>query len=250
LYRLPKIIFTEMKIALLISGGGTTAAAIIAACRDGKLENVEPVCVIGSSKTAGGIAKARNLAVSERDILVIDPRKFTLSEQFGEAILAACRERGVEFIGQYGWLPKTPLNVIEAYEGMIVNQHPAPLDPGHPDFGGTGMWGSRAVCARMLFVRRIGRDFWTEATSHRVEQEFDTGAIVRAIRVPILPEDTVETLYARLLPIEHKAQIQTVRDFASGQVQEWRRPDRLVLPGEEAILNEVKVEARKLYPNG
>jgi phosphoribosylglycinamide formyltransferase-1 len=239
-----------MKIALLMSGGGTTAAAIIAACRDGQLKDVEPVCVIASSVAAGGIKKARNLGISERDILVIDTKKFGSSVQFGEAILAACRERGVEFIGQYGWLPKTPLNVIQAYEGMIVNQHPVPLDPGHPDFGGKGMWGRRAVCARLLFVRRVDRDFWTEAISHRVEKEFDTGAIVRAVRVPIVPDDTVETLYARLLPVEYKAQIQTVRDFAAGQVQEWIRPDRLVRPGEEAILNQVKAEALRLYPNG
>lgn len=239
-----------MKVALLISGGGTTAAAIIDACRNGSLTGVEPVCVIASSANAGGIKKARDLGIPDRDILIIDPKDFDQARAFGQAIIAACRERAVDFIGQYGWMCLTPENVIKAYEGMMVNQHPGPLDPGYPDFGGKGMFGRRVHCARLLFVRQVARDYWSEATSHRVEKEFDTGAIVRAVRVPIFPDDTPETLSARMLPVEHKAQIQTIRDFATGQVQEWVRPDRLVRPGEEFFLEEVKQQAIQLYPKG
>ncbi len=239
-----------MKIALLISGGGTTAAAIISACRSGRLEDVEPACVIASSKDGGGIEKARGLGLAERDILVIDPLKFSSTEAFGEAILSACRDRGVDLIGQYGWMCLTPANVVEAYGKMMVNQHPGPLDPGHPDFGGAGMFGRRVHCARLLFVQKTGRDFWTEAMAQRVAVNFDQGAILRRQQVEILPEDSVESLAARVLPVEHEVQIQTLQDFANNSVKEWLRPERLVKPGEEIILERVKAEAKRLYPQG
>jgi folate-dependent phosphoribosylglycinamide formyltransferase PurN len=123
----------------------------------------------------------------------------------------------VEFVGQYGWLPLTPENVVNEYKGMIINQHPAPLDPGNPDFGGKGMYGKAAVYARLLFVKRTNRDFWNEAIAHRVEKEYDKGKVVKALRVPIESDDTVETLYARLYPFEYETQIQTLDDFANGK---------------------------------
>src|SRR3989344_1245413 len=117
-----------MKICLLISGGGTTMQAIIKACQEGRLKNVEPVLVISSNPEAGGIAKVRALKINDKDILVINPKDFENREAFGETIIKECKKRGVNFIGQYGWLVKTPENVLNEYKGMIVNQHPAPLD--------------------------------------------------------------------------------------------------------------------------
>lgn len=240
----------EMKIALLISGSGTTAAAIITACQNGQLSGVEPVCVIASSVQADGIVRVRDLGIAEGDILVMDPQTFASSEAFGEAILTACRDRGVDFIGQYGWMCLTPSNVVEAYAGMMVNQHPGPLDPGHPDFGGAGMFGRRVHCARLLFVQQTKHDFWTEATAQRVAADFDEGAILHRQQVEIVPDDTVKSLATRVLPVEHEGQIKTLQDFANNSVTEWVRSERLIHSGEEAILERVKAEAKRLYPKG
>ena len=215
-----------MRIALLISGRGSTAEAIIRACRSGELDGVEPACTISSRE--------------------LSPKHFSSSEEFGEAILKICRDNRVDFIGQYGWMVKTPPNVIEAYKDMMVNQHNGPL----PEFGGEGMYGRRVSCARLLFVHQTNHDFWTEAVSQRVAIKFDEGAVLKARRVPILPEDTVEALAARLLPVEHQVQIETLRDFVNGTVKEVRREIPLVRPGEEAILAEVKKEAIMRYPKG
>lgn len=240
-----------MNIALLISGGGTTMEAMIKAARDERLSGIEPVLVIASKPDAGGIAKARALGVAEKDSLVLSPKSFEHPEKFGEAIQEECRARGVEFIGQYGWLAKTPENVCKAFEGMIVNQHPGPLDPeGDGDFGGLGMYGMRVHEARLQFVRTVNRDFWTEATSHRVTKNFDEGAIVKRKQVTVLPDDTAESLQTRVLPVEHEVQIETLRDFAQGTVSEFHRKIPLVLHGEEHVLEESKKLAIQKYPRG
>jgi len=250
-----------MRIALLISGGGTTMEAIIRACQNGTLKGVIPALVIASKETAGGIEKAHGLGIADNNIVVLNPKNFSTPEAFGEAILHECRIRDVDFIGQYGWLSKTPENVCKTYKGMIINQHPGPLDihsnasdlggqADNLDFGGAGMYGLRVHQARLLFVRETNRDFWTEATAHRVTENFDEGKIVKRKQVEILPDDTAESLQARVLPVEHEVQIETLRDFASGTVKEFYREEPLVRKGEEEILEECKKLAIEMYPKG
>jgi len=241
-----------MRIALLISGGGTTMEAIIEACQNGILKNkVIPALVIASKENSDGIKKARNLGISNENILVINPKKFDNTEKFGEKIIKECQKREVDFIGQYGWLVKTPENVINAFPDMIINQHPGPLDPNcNGDFGGIGMYGMRVHQTRLEFVRRTNRDYWTEATAHRVIANFDEGKIVKRKQIPIFRDDTAEILQKRVLPEEYEVQIETLRDFADGNVTEFNRSEPLVQKGEENILEECKKIAIEKYPKG
>jgi len=239
-----------MRIALLISGGGTTMEAIIKACKNDLLKNVIPSLVISSKSNSKGIEKALNLGIPKEDVIVLNPKSFFSSEEFGEEIIKECKKRNIDFIGQYGWLVKTPQNVCEAFKGMITNQHPGPLDTGRLDFGGAGMYGLRVHETRLEFVKKTNHDFWTEATAHRVTLNFDEGKVVKSKRVPILPDDTAETLQARVLPIEHEVQIETLKDFSENNLKEIKREIPLVLPSEERILKECKENAIKMYPNG
>ena len=75
-----------MKIALLISGGGTTMEALIKACQSGYLVNVEPALIIASNPQAGGIEKAKNLGIANENILIINPKDFPDKNKFGEKI--------------------------------------------------------------------------------------------------------------------------------------------------------------------
>ena len=240
----------SLRIALLISGGGTTATAIIAACRSGRLTGIEPVCVIASKPDAGGIEKVQTVGFPKAGVHVVVPRSFARREAFGEALLDIFEQANVDFVGQYGWNPKTPVNVIERYRNMMTNQHPGPLDPPRPDFGGAGMYGRRVVAARLLFVRRTNREFWTEATAQRVGVNLDVGAVLGRKQVPVLPEDDVGSLQARLLPEEHELQIETLQHFANGTVTELARKEPLVRPEEVSILEECRAEAIRLYPEG
>lgn len=239
-----------MRIALLISGNGTTAEQIILAVRSGALKGIEPALVVASRAGIPGIERAVKAGILKDDVIVLQRSDFENEEAFGEAIIKACETRGVELVGQYGWMQKTPQNVIERFQRMMVNQHPGPLDPGRPDFGGTGMYGRRVHAARLYFVRRTSRDFWTEATAQRVAIGYDEGAVLKRKQVLILPNDDVAALQERVLPAEHEIQIETLRDFATGKVQELKRETPLILPGEEKILEEAKRAAIMLFPRG
>jgi phosphoribosylglycinamide formyltransferase-1 len=225
--------------------------AIIRACQSGALPRVEPALVIASKAEAGGVEKARALGIKDEDILIMSPKDFKTPEEFGKKIIEECEKRNVDFIGQYGWLAKTPENVCEKFSGRIVNQHPGPLDPGgNGDFGGVGMYGIRVHEARLEFVRKVKRDFWTEATTHRVTANFDEGEVIKRKVVPILEGDVAETLQARTLPAEHEVQIEALRDFTNGTVSECQRETPLVLKGEENILEACKKSAIAKYPKG
>lgn len=245
---------TPLRLALLISGGGTTMAAILQACKNGGqlYGKVEPALVISSALDAGGIEKALAAGLSKDDVVVIDPRNFGDPRQdFGEAIITACRQRSVDVIGQYGWMPTTPPNVVTTYWGKMINQHCGPLDPGRPDFGGQGMYGKRVHCARLYFVRSTRRDFWTEAVAQRVGIKLDAGPVLHRATLPILPDDDPISLQQRLLPVEHQAQIETLELFASGRIRDLpTRTTPLVAPDEELTLQHAKQIARRLFPKG
>jgi len=240
-----------MRIALLISGGGSTAASIISECKPGgRLDGITPALLIASRSDAGGIQKALDAGMAPENVIVIDPKKFPTPGTFGGAILSECEKRGVDFVGQYGWMVKTPANVIERYAGHMTNQHPGPLDIGREDFGGSGMYGMRVHAARICFVENTGHDFWSEATAQRVAEEFDAGKVVKSKQVPILAGDTPESLAVRMLPVEYEVQIETLLDFLHNTVHEVLRNDPLIRPEEVSILEKCKQQAVLQYPKG
>ena len=244
----------KMRVAIAISGGGTTMEAVIKATKDGRLPFVEVALVVASNdiadKAARGIAKAKAQGLDEKHIVVRRRKDYNNQEQFGLALLRECRERGVDFWSQNGWMPHTPQCVVEAFKGKSGNQHPGPIRPGRLDFGGTDMFGSRVHCARLNFVKATNRNWWTEATYQRVEHKLDEGAVIRFQQVPILRDDTPEVLQQRVLPAEHEVVIDALNDFSLGIEQEYWLSDDLVLPGEEAILAEAKADAVRKYPKG
>lgn len=243
------------RLCALISGSGSTMLESFYACRGGPLEgHIEPALVIASKDGIGGIQKARDFGLPD-DQVVVCGRAGRSPLEYGEALLTLLVEHGIDLIAQLGWLPMTPLNVVEAYEGRSFNQHPAPLDPGpgYLDFGGVRMHGKGAHCARLYFARRTGdpEDLWTEATVHRITGEFDKGAVIGRRRVDILPsDDDPVSLVDRVLPVEHKLVIETLLRFAMGEVVEEQRETRLILPGQEGLLAEAKEVAELLFPKG
>lgn len=236
------------RLATLISGGGTTMAEIIKACQSGEIPNMDIACVISSDPRAGGIEKARALGVPNEDILVIDPKQ----EQFGHELLWQLSHRGVTVVTQNGWLPKTPEAVIFGYQGKIFNQHPGPV----PEFGGKDMWGKRVHAALLGYRRWTSGDWrreesWTEVIAQRVDKDYDQGAVVKKVRVVILQSDTPEDLQKRALPVEHRVQIELLKDVAAGAVHEvGLRPPIVTTPAEKLVLELSKKMAILLYPKG
>jgi phosphoribosylglycinamide formyltransferase 1 len=239
------------RLALLISGGGSTMQEIVKASKSGEL-SLEIACVIASRPDAAGIEKAKALGIPEKDIVVIPPRRFRNDDgnmdqdRFGETIVDTLTQRDTTIVTQNGWMHLTPTPVIEAYDGRIFNQHPGPV----PEFGGKGMYGRRVHAARLLFAKAVGRDMWTEAVAQRVAPTYDDGAVVRVEQVEIFPTDTPEDLQGRVLPIEHKLQIALLHDVISGSVTEVPSRPTLVRPDELSILERAKQSAIALYPKG
>jgi len=248
-----------LRLAMLISGGGSTMQAIGLACKEGSLKGkIEPVVVISSKVEAAGIEKAKNLSVP---VEVVQRKDFekgaTGAETFGQALSTALQKYHPDIITQNGWLPYTPKSVIDQHEGKIFNQHPGPLDPDNLDhegqplhFGGKGMHGLAVHAAVLKFQQLTERKSPTEATVHRVTQKVDGGKVVFRKEVPVHLGDTPESLAKRVLPIEHECQIAFLSQFYDKKVKELKRESPLVHPGEEDKLWKAKEFARRAYPNG
>lgn len=256
-----------LRIALLISGGGTTAEAIIKSSQTGILQElVEPVVVISSSSSAGGIIKVEALGIQT---IVLEPKSFGFQEAFGKRMLEILSQNDVQLVSQNGWLPLTPKNVVKEFTNRLINQHPGPLDPGRPDFGGKGMFGARVVCARMLYCFFVQEPHpWTESTVHVVTEEFDKGSILRVAELPfaapdrkIAPENVegstpvqeyikhaTKKLQEELLELEHENVIQTLAALARGEHPSFVRETPLVSDME--MLTQSKRLAIKLFPEG
>jgi phosphoribosylglycinamide formyltransferase 1 len=237
----------KLRLILFISGGATTALEIIRACQNGRLKHIDPVCALCSNEKAAGIARIQFAGVLVKQVL---PYLYDSPDEFGEHILRICQEYRADWIGQYGWMPKTPGNVIEAFSEHMVNQHPGPLSPGHLDFGGHGMYGRRVHAARLYFVNATKRDYWTEATTQFVDPEFDRGAVIHKQTVKILPDDDTADLQQRVLPIEHTVQIEALEMISNGNVVALTRKEQLVRSNETITLTEAKRTARLLFPHG
>jgi phosphoribosylglycinamide formyltransferase 1 len=252
------------RLAILISGSGTTAEAVIRASRSGKLANLKPVVLISNIPEATGLAKAKALGV---DIMVVERKGKTMT-QFSNDLLHALEKSGADLVSQNGWLPLTPPPVITAFKGRIINQHPGPLDPGKADFGGKGMYGRRVTAARIAYAWITGEDHWTEATTHHVTEEFDKGGVIRTeiLKMPSpshlmtikqlkdkpddLIQETMETT-KKLLPLEHVNVIETLSEFAKhGKFPTMKRSTPLVHDRRKGILDEVKELAIAVFPNG
>ncbi|AEN72923.1 phosphoribosylglycinamide formyltransferase [Rhodothermus marinus SG0.5JP17-172] len=194
-----------LRLAVFASGGGTNFQAILDAIEAGRLPARVVLCV-SDRPTAGALERARRHGIPTA---VLAPKDYPSPEVFGEALLEVLRAHQVELVALAGYLKKIPDNVVAAYRNRILNIHPSLL----PAFGGPGMYGRRVHEAVLNYGVR-----WTGATVHLVDEEYDHGPIVLQEPVPVLPDDTPETLAARVLEVEHRLYPEALRLFAEGRV--------------------------------
>lgn len=247
----------ELNLAILASGGGSTSEVLF---NFTKLVVVDRVG-IGMIDL---VNKYNSSKSSQQIILAIEPRskyrvagndqKTTLAltqQNYGRRLLELFESSGINFISQNGWNILTPKNVTDAFKGRIVNSHPAPLDPGYPDFGGQGMHGLAVHQAVLYFAQRIKRPFTTEVTLHQVNERYDQGELVMKTKVAILEGDTPESLQDRVKRIEGKQNVLFWNSVLKrGYIPVIKRSQRLVKPGEVDLLEEAKRYAISKYPSG
>lgn len=180
-----------MNLAVFASGGGSNFGAILDAVRAGRLR-ARVVLLVADRPGTGAEARAHAAGVP---VAVVPPGAFADEPAFGEALLAALRAHDADTVALAGYLRRVPGAVVRAFDGRIVNVHPALL----PTFGGPGMYG-RHVHAAVL----AAGVFESGCTVHLVDEAYDRGPILAQVRVPVLPGDTPETLAARVLAEEHR----------------------------------------------
>lgn len=202
----------SIRIAILVSGHGrgSNMAAIIDACQRGEIDG-EVVLVIGTRGEAPALQRAAEKGVRTR---VISPRNLS-EEQYAQRLLQALNEAEVNLVCLAGYMRLLPVPVVQAYAGRVMNIHPALL----PLFGGKGMYGLKVHQAVIESGMKV-----TGCTVHFVDESYDTGPIILQRCVPVLDDDTPETLAARLLPVEHETYIEAICLFVQGKLRvEGRR---------------------------
>jgi len=122
-------------------------------------------------------------------------KQFDSFDEFAAAMVGCLRKHGIEIILLAGYMRKVPDAVVTAFPERIINIHPALL----PKFGGEGMYGIHVHTA----VLEAG-ETESGATVHLVNEEYDKGRILMQRHVPVLADDTPESLAARVLECEHK----------------------------------------------
>ena len=192
-----------LKLGFLASHTGSNMQAIIDACQAGTLA-AEPCVAISNNSRAGALARARRANIAAYHL-----SERTHGAALGAALLAALRRHGVEVICLAGYMKKLGTEVLAAYEGRILNIHPALL----PKFGGQGMYGMRVHEAVLAAGERE-----SGATIHLVDEEYDRGRVLAQEKVPVKAEDTPETLQKRVLAVEHRLYPATLVRIAAGEI--------------------------------
>lgn len=176
------------RIAILASGGGSNAEAMLKHFAEGSgAEVAEVVWVCTNRKEAGVRAVAQRFGVEDSHLQKADIQ--------AGALLEGLREREVDWVALAGFLLKVPEEVCEAFAGRMVNIHPALL----PKHGGPGMYGMHVHRA----VKEAG-DRLSGMTVHLVNQDYDEGDIVFQGEVELAAADTAEDIAAKVLELEHR----------------------------------------------
>lgn len=196
----------KSKVAVLVSGGGTNLQTLIDYEAEHKVDcPYEIVVVISDHKDAFALERAQKagiptavtspFSVMGKDVAqnaTRDEKRLAVSN----AMLEHCQKYGAQIIVEAGCLTVLSGDILKNYANKIINLHPALL----PKFGGVGMWGHH-VHEAVLAAGEIE----SGCTVHLVNEICDGGEILLQKKVPVLPDDTPETLYARIAPKEHEA---------------------------------------------
>ena len=194
---------SPIRLGVLLSGGGRTLQNFCDQIAAGRLPATVEI-VVSSRPDAYGLTRAANLDLPTR---VVDRRRLAGSA-FSTAITDALTEASVDLVCMAGFL--CLWTIPDIFEGRVMNIHPALL----PDFGGKGYYGNRVHQA----VLAAGR---TESgcTVHFCDNLYDHGPIILQRRVPVQPDDTPDTLGARVFEQECVAYPEAIRLYAAGRLR-------------------------------
>lgn len=196
-----------LKIAVLVSGGGTNLQAIIDRIADGTITNTEISVVISNNKNAYALERAKQAGI---EALCISPKDYESREAFNEDFLKKLDGFGVDLVVLAGFLVVIPPQMIRSYENRIINIHPSLI----PSFCGTGYYGIKVHEGALSRGVKV-----TGATVHFVDEGTDTGPIILQKPVAVQNGDTPEVLQRRVMEeAEWKILPKAIDLIANGKV--------------------------------
>lgn len=197
-----------LRIAVLVSGGGTNLQAIIDSIADGRIKDTQIVKVISNKADAYALKKAEENGIASEAVVRKD---FLDKEAFHEALIRAVDEAQPDLVVLAGFLVVLPLKMIEKYRGRIINIHPSLI----PSFCGNGFYGLKVHEAALARGVKV-----TGATVHFVDEGTDTGPIIAQKAVEVQEGDTAEILQKRVMEqAEWIILPGVINDIACGKIQ-------------------------------
>ena len=176
-----------LKIAVLVSGGGTNLQAIIDKIAEGVITNTEIAVVISNNKNAYALERAKQAGI---EAVCVSPKDYENREQFNQEFLKTLDSYQVDLVVLAGFLVVIPPAMIQKYENRIINIHPSLI----PSFCGTGYYGLKVHEAALARgVKVVG------ATVHFVDEGTDTGPIILQKAVEVHQGDTPKELQLRVM---------------------------------------------------
>ncbi len=180
----------KVRVAVFVSGRGSDLQALIDASKDGRLD-ARIVLVVSSSPEAYGLMRA---AANRINTFVFVRKSYPSLEEADRVLLEKLKEHHISYVAMAGYLKMMPAAILRAYPQRVVNIHPALL----PAYGGKGMYGQKVHEAVIAHGEKE-----SGVTVHLADEVYDHGKILEQVRVPVLADDTPETLAARVLDAEH-----------------------------------------------
>lgn len=211
----------KLQLGVLASGSGTNLQSIIDACASGGID-AEVALVISNNPDAGALTRAADAGLPHT---CINHRDFSSREHFDQAVVGALQGAGVELVCLAGFMRLITEDFLAAFPGRVINIHPALL----PAFPG-------------LDVQRKAIEYgarFSGCTVHFVDGGVDTGPVIIQAVVPILDDDTPESLAARILLQEHQVYPRAIQLFAERRLQIDGRRVRITPNADEgaALIN-------------
>ena len=193
----------KLNLGFLCSHSGSNMQAIIDNAKEGKL-CAELCVVISNNHNSGAIEKAKNENIPH---YVVNEK--THSDKVTQEIIRIFKSHNVDTVVLAGYMKLISQSLIETFNNRVLNIHPALL----PKFGGKGMYGMNVHKAVI-----DAKETTTGATIHLVNSNYDEGKILAQAEVPVLPDDTPETLAERVLKAEHKLYSATLIKISNGEI--------------------------------
>jgi phosphoribosylglycinamide formyltransferase-1 len=193
----------SFRIAVLISGGGTTLRNLIEKIDAGRLP-VEIGLVIASTPTARGLQFAHDAGIPSA---VVERKAFNSQDAFSRDIFDRCRNAKTDLVVMAGFLKR--ITIPEDFANRVVNIHPALI----PAFCGEGFYGHHVHEAVLEYGAKL-----SGCTVHFADNQYDNGPVIVQQAVPVLDGDTPDTLAARVFEAECEAYPEALRLIATGRV--------------------------------